>query len=158
MQHIISLSILVEWILRIYSWVHIAAFIMSWINADPNNQIVYWIHKVTLPMWNWVRFRLPRNLSAFAPIIALLLVIFGQISIPGIIRSLGAMTIDNMELNDGLLNVVLHLANGGLYVVASIIWFIFILSVLWFVFTLVNPSYNNPIVPYNYGAFKQPFL
>lgn len=146
MQLIVSFSVLVEWILRIYSWVHIAAFIMSWINADPNNQIVYWIHKVTLPMWNWVRSKLPQNFSGFAPIVALLLVVFGEISIPGIIRSFGAMTVSNMALNDGLFNVVLYIAFGALYLVSSVIWFIFILSVIWFIFTLVNPSYNNMIV------------
>ncbi len=146
MDHIVSFSVLVEWVLRIYSWVHIAAFIMSWINADPNNQIVYWINRLTLPMWNWVRFRLPDKFTAFAPIVALLLVIYGEIALPGIIRSLGALTIGDMGLNDGAVNVVLYIIFGALYITSSIIWFVLILSVLWFVFALVNPPLNNPII------------
>lgn len=146
MEHIASFSVLVEWILRIYSWIHIAAFLMSWINADPNNQIVYWIRRVTIPMWNWVRFRLPQNLSAFAPIVALLLVIFGEITVPGIIRSVGAMTVSNMALDQGAFNVLRYLAFGGLYLVSSILWFIFLIAILWFIFSLVNPSYNNIFV------------
>jgi len=146
MDFIVSFSVVIEWVLRIYSWVHIAAFLMSWINADPNNQIVYWIHRLTIPMWNWVRYKLPDTLSAFAPIFALLLVIFGEITIPGIIRSLGAMTVGQMDLNNGLINIVLYLAYGVLYIISSIVWFVFILSVIWFIFTLVNPPHNNPIV------------
>jgi YggT family protein len=146
MNYIVSFSVLVGWVLKIYSWVHIAAFIMSWINADPNNQIVYWINRLTIPMWNWVRFKLPTNLSAFAPIVALLLVIFGEITLPGVIRSIGAVFISEMALNSGLLNIVLYIAFGCLYIVSSIVWFVFILAVLWFVFSLVNPPYNNPIV------------
>lgn len=146
MNLIISFSVLVEWVLKIYSWVHIAAFIMSWINADPNNQIVYWINRPTIPMWNWVRFRLPNTLSAFAPIIALLLVIFGEITLPGVIRSLGAVLVTDMDLNNGLFNIVLYVVFGCLYIVSSIVWFVFILAVLWFIFSLVNPPYNNPIV------------
>ncbi len=146
MDQIVSFSILTEWTLRIYSWVHIAAFIMSWINADPNNQIVYWINRLTIPMWNWVRSKLPHKFSAFAPIMALLLVIYGEISLPGVIRSVGASTIGNMALNDGAINVVLYIIFGGLYLVSSIVWFVFILSILWFVFTLVNSPHNNPIV------------
>ncbi|MBU2512177.1 YggT family protein [bacterium] len=146
MEQIVTFSILVEWVLRIYSWVHIAAFLLSWINADPNNQIVYWINRVTIPMWNWVRYKLPQNLSAFAPIMALLLVIFGEIVLPGIVRTVGASIINDMALDDSLFNIVRYLAYGGLYIFSSIIWFVFILSVLWFVFTLVNPPLNNPFV------------
>jgi YggT family protein len=146
MEQIVSFSVLIEWVLRIYSWVHIAAFIMSWINADPNNQIVYWVNRMTMPVWNWVRYKLPHKLAAFAPVTALLLVIYGEIALPGIIRSFGAVTVGNMALNDGALNIVLYSAFGALYITSSIIWFVFILSVLWFVFTLVNPPLNNPIV------------
>ena len=146
MEQIASFSILVEWALRIYSWVHIAAFIMSWINADPSNQIVYWINRLTIPMWNWVRLKLPHKFAAFAPVIALLLVIYGEISLPGVIRSIGATAVGNLVLSDGALNVVLYVVFGGLYIVSSIIWFVFILAVLWFIFTLVNPPLNNPII------------
>ncbi len=97
-------------------------------------------------MWNWVRFRLPQSLTAFAPIFALLIVVFGEITVPGIIRTVGAVMYDAITLNESVFNIGLYLAFGVLNLVGSIIWFIFILAVLWFIFTLVNPPLNNPIV------------
>ncbi len=146
MKQVVLFSMMVEWALILYACVHVAAFLLSWISADPNNQIVYWVNRVTIPMWNWVRYKLPNNLAAFAPIVALMLVIFGMVALPGIVRTVGASAIDNMTLNDSLFNIVLYLAYGGLYILSSIIWFVFIISILWFIFTLVNPPLNNPIV------------
>ena len=109
------------WILKIYSWVHIAAFIMSWINADPGNTLVSVIYRTTHPMWHWVGQRLPRNINSFAPIVALLLVIFGEIAVPGVIRSLGAVITGKFGLNDGVLNVIFYIIYGALYITSTII-------------------------------------
>lgn len=146
LNHVISFSHLVEWVLRIYSWVHIAAFILSWIQADLNNPLVNTINRITIPMWNWVRFRLPQMFASFAPIIALLIVIFAEISLPGVIRSIGGVVLDHFDMTAGAKNVVFYLLFGALYITSSIIWFIFLLSVLWFVFSIVNPPMNNIFV------------
>lgn len=146
LNHVISFSHLVEWILRIYSWVHIAAFILSWIQADLNNPLVNTINRITIPMWNWVRFKLPQMFASFAPIIALLIVIFAEISLPGVIRSIGGVALDHFDMAAGAKNVVFYLLFGALYITSSIIWFIFLLSVLWFVFSIVNPPMNNIFV------------
>lgn len=146
LEYFVGFSHLVGWGLKIYAWVHIAAFVLSWIHADPTNQIVSLVNRVTIPMWNWVSQRVPGVLSPLAPFIALMLVIFSEIALPGIIRSLGAALGGNMEMEAGLKNMVFYLLYGGLYVTANIIWFVFFLSILWFVFTLVNPPMNNPII------------
>ncbi|MCP4751430.1 MAG: YggT family protein [Proteobacteria bacterium] len=146
LEQFVFLAGLVGWILKIYSWIHIAAFLLSWINADPNNSIVYWVRRITLPMWHWVGQRLPMKISSFAPIFALMLVIYAEIAVPGIIRSLGATIDGNVEMDAGLRNMLFYLVYGGLYIVSNIVGFVFLLAVLWFVFTLVNPPLNNPII------------
>jgi len=146
LDYFISLATLTGWVLKIYSWVHIATFVLSWIQADPNNHLVSIINRSTLPMWNWVGKKLPRNVAAFAPIVALMLVIFGEITVPGAIRSIGATLDGNIELNDGLLNIVFYVLYGGLYIISNLIGFIFFLAILWFIFTLVNPPLDHPII------------
>lgn len=146
LEQVIKLADIIGFILKVYSWVHIAAFIASWINADPNNSIVSVINRTTLPLWNWVAYKLPRNLTAFAPIFALMLVYFAEKAVPGIVRSLGAILTQNLELNEGLLNIVFYIVYGGLYIISNIVGFVFFLAIIWFIFTLVNPPLNNPII------------
>jgi uncharacterized protein YggT (Ycf19 family) len=145
-NQVVGLATVAAWLLKIYSWMHIGAFLLSWINADPSNRIVFFIRRTTLPLWNWVGTKLPYRLTAFAPIFALMLVIFAEISVPGAIRSLGAVATGHLPLNDGLINVVFYTIYAALHIMASIIGFIFLLAIIWFVFTLVNPPLNNPIV------------
>ncbi|MBT4088566.1 MAG: hypothetical protein HOE30_08750, partial [Deltaproteobacteria bacterium] len=145
-EYILNLASLTGWVLKIYSWMHIAAFVLSWINADQNNAIVSLINRSTMPLWNWVGQKLPNKFVPFAPIFALMLVIFGEITAPGVIRSLGATVGGTIGVEIALKNIVFYLVYGGLYIVSNIIGFIFFLSVVWFVFTLVNPPLNNPII------------
>ena len=145
-EFILNLASLTGWVLKIYSWMHIAAFVLSWINADRNNALVSLINRSTMPLWNWVGQKLPYKFVPFAPIFALMLVIFGEITVPGVIRSLGATLGGTIAFDMALKNVLFYLIYGGLYIVSSIIGFIFFLAVIWFVFTLVNPPLNNPII------------
>lgn len=145
-EYIFNLATLVEWVLKIYSWMHIAAFILSWINADPYNPIVSLINRSTMPLWRWIGQRIPAKYGAFAPILALLLVIFGEITLPGVIRSFGATAAGNIAFDAMLQNIVFYLIFGALYIISSIIGFIFLLALIWFAFTLVNPPLNNPII------------
>ncbi|MBT4642965.1 MAG: YggT family protein [Deltaproteobacteria bacterium] len=145
-EYILNLASLTGWVLKIYSWMHIAAFVLSWINADQNNAIVSLINRSTMPLWNWVGQKLPNKFVPFAPIFALMLVIFGEITAPGVIRSLGATVGGTIGVEIALKNIVFYLVYGGLYIISNIIGFVFFLSVVWFVFTLVNPPLNNPII------------
>lgn len=145
-EYIYNLASLTGWALKIYSWMHIAAFVLSWINADPYNAIVSFINRTTMPLWHWIGQRIPNKYVPFAPILALMLVIFGEITMPGIIRSLGASVAGTITVVLLLKNVLLYLVFGTLSIVSNIIGFIFFLSVIWFVFTLVNPPLNNPII------------
>ncbi len=145
-EYILNLASLTGWVLKVYSWMHIAAFVLSWINADPYNAIVSLINRTTMPLWQWVGQRLPNKYVAFAPVLALMLVLFGEITLPGIIRTFGGAAGGSIAMDAMLKNIVFYLIFGSLYIVSNIIGFIFFLSVIWFVFTLVNPPLNNPIM------------
>jgi YggT family protein len=49
----------IGWLLTIYSWVIIAAALMTWVSPDPRNPIVQFLHKVTEPVLRPVRNLLP---------------------------------------------------------------------------------------------------
>ena len=55
-------SYLVEfigWLLGLYSWVIIAAALMTWVSPDPRNPIVMFLRRVTEPVLEPVRRMLP---------------------------------------------------------------------------------------------------
>ncbi|PCI22982.1 MAG: YggT family protein [SAR324 cluster bacterium] len=143
---VIAFSGIVAWALKIYSWMHIAAFLLSWVNADPYNPIVSFINRTTRPLWDWVGARVSPSLVPFAAYLALMLVLFAEISLPGIIRSAGITLGGHAPLESGVLNGFYYLILGALSISKSIIGFIFLLAIIWFILTLVNPPLNNPIV------------
>ncbi|HKZ06452.1 MAG TPA: YggT family protein [Methylomirabilota bacterium] len=49
----------IGWLLSIYSWVIIAAALISWVSPDPRNPIVQFLHRVTEPVLRPVRNLLP---------------------------------------------------------------------------------------------------
>jgi YggT family protein len=69
-----------RWVLNIFMWIVIARAILSWVNPDPYNPIVRFIHNVTEPVLYQIRRRIPLNFGGmdFSPIIVLLAVIFLQ--------------------------------------------------------------------------------
>jgi YggT family protein len=49
----------IAWLLDIYSWVIIAAALISWVSPDPRNPIVAFLRRVTEPVFEPVRRLLP---------------------------------------------------------------------------------------------------
>jgi YggT family protein len=47
------------WLLNLYSWIIIAAALISWVNPDPRNPIVMVLRRVTEPVLEPVRRLLP---------------------------------------------------------------------------------------------------
>lgn len=66
--------------LSLYMWVVVARAILSWVNPDPYNAIVRFIHAVTEPVLAQIRSRIPSSFGGidFSPIIVFLGVIFLQ--------------------------------------------------------------------------------
>ena len=71
-----------DWVLQIYWWILIARAVISWVNADPRNPIVSFLHAATDPPLRVIRRRLPTSLRYFPLDVAFLvllgLVVFAQ--------------------------------------------------------------------------------
>jgi YggT family protein len=74
-----ALASLVNIILSAYVWVVIGRVIISWVNADPYNPIVRFLHEITEPLLSRIRRFLPviGGLD-FSPIILILAIVFLQ--------------------------------------------------------------------------------
>ena len=77
---LVAVAEVLRWVLNIFMWIVIARAILSWVNPDPYNPIVRFIHNVTEPVLYQIRRRIPLNFGGidFSPIIVLLAVIFLQ--------------------------------------------------------------------------------
>ncbi|CAN2042860.1 YggT family protein [Candidatus Magnetomoraceae bacterium gMMP-15] len=73
-----AVAVVLDYALTIFLWIVVARAILSWVNPDPYNPIVRFIHKVTEPVLHQIRARLPFNFGGLdlSPIIVFLLVIF----------------------------------------------------------------------------------
>jgi len=70
---------LVEWILQLYSYVIIAAALITWVSPDPRNPIVIFLRRATEPVLEPVRRLLPPWRTAgldLSPVIVLLVIQF----------------------------------------------------------------------------------
>ena len=77
---LIAVAEVLRWVLNIFMWIVIARAILSWVNPDPYNPIVRFIHNITEPVLYQIRKRVPLNFGGidFSPIVVLLAVIFLQ--------------------------------------------------------------------------------
>ncbi|UCD33795.1 MAG: YggT family protein [Desulfobacterales bacterium] len=75
-----ALAIVLNYVLTFYMWIIIARAVLSWVNPDPYNPIVRFIHNVTEPVLYRIRTRIPVNFGGidFSPIVVILAVVFLQ--------------------------------------------------------------------------------
>ncbi len=66
--------------LWVYMWIIIARALVSWVNPDPWNPIVQFLHRATEPVLAPIRRRLPgwRSGIDFSPLVAILAIYFVQ--------------------------------------------------------------------------------
>ncbi len=64
--------------LNLYFWVILARAVLSWVNPDPYNPIVRFLHRATDPVLTWVRRRLPTTFGGIdlAPMLVILAIFF----------------------------------------------------------------------------------
>ncbi|OGG99787.1 MAG: hypothetical protein A2600_02475 [Candidatus Lambdaproteobacteria bacterium RIFOXYD1_FULL_56_27] len=146
MQLILALSEALAWGFKIYGWMIVVAFLLTWVDADKSNGIVRFINRYTYPFWAWLSTKLPRSLVPFAPLVALFLVDFGEIFFPGALRSFGGTLVERLVLEEGLYNLALYFGLATILVARSLVMFLLMLCILYFVFTLVAPPVTNPFV------------
>lgn len=67
-------------VLKIYFWIVIIRALLSWVNPDPYNPIVRFLHRVTDPVLERLRRMVPTQFGGidFGPFIVLLVIIFLQ--------------------------------------------------------------------------------
>ncbi len=75
---LIALAKVIGTVLTLYMYVIIANAVLSWVNPDPYNPIVRFIHNVTEPVLYPIRRKLPVSYGGidFSPIIVILAIIF----------------------------------------------------------------------------------
>lgn len=67
-------------VLTLYMWIIIIRALLSWVNPDPHNPIVQFLHSITDPVMDRVRQLIPMSGVGidFSPIIVILAIIFLQ--------------------------------------------------------------------------------
>jgi len=75
-----AIAVVLNYVLHFYMWIVIARAVLSWVNPDPYNPIVRFIHNITEPLLYRIRTRLPIDFGGidFSPIIVILGIIFLQ--------------------------------------------------------------------------------
>lgn len=75
-----AVAIVLNYVLTFYMWIVVARAVLSWVNPDPYNPIVRFIHTVTEPILDPIRTRLPLGFGGIdiSPIIVILAVVFLQ--------------------------------------------------------------------------------
>lgn len=76
-------AVVIAYILKIAYWLILIRAVSSWFSPDPRNQLVQFLHRVTEPMLQPIRQRLPMTMQIdISPIIAFLAIYFLQAFVP----------------------------------------------------------------------------
>ena len=77
---LIALAQVVDYLLWAYMWIVVARAVISWVNPDPYNPIVRFLHSVTDPLFYRIRRILPLYAGGidFSPIVIFIAIIFLQ--------------------------------------------------------------------------------
>lgn len=77
---IIAVAMILDFVLGIYMWIIIIAAVISWVNPDPYNPIVRFLHAVTEPAFRPIRRIIGYRLGPIdiSPLIVILVIIFTQ--------------------------------------------------------------------------------
>ncbi|HYB40956.1 MAG TPA: YggT family protein [Candidatus Methylomirabilis sp.] len=82
----------IGWLLSLYSWIIIAAALISWVSPDPRNPIVMFLRQVTEPVLGPVRRLLPPWKTGgldLSPVIVLIAIQFVErVVLPSLLGSL----------------------------------------------------------------------
>ena len=75
---LMAIANVLNFVLLAFMWIVIARAILSWVNPDPYNPIVRFIHNVTEPVLYQIRKKIPISFGGFdlSPILVILAVYF----------------------------------------------------------------------------------
>lgn len=85
-----ALAQVLDMALRVYMWIIIGRALISWVNPDPRNPIVQFLHRVTEPVLIPIRRWLPtyRWGIDLSPLVAILAIYFVQLSLVASLKDL----------------------------------------------------------------------
>ncbi len=77
---LLAVAVVLDYALNIYMWIVVISALLSWVNPDPYNPIVRFLHGATEPVFYQIRKRLPINFGGLdiSPVIVILGIIFLQ--------------------------------------------------------------------------------
>ncbi len=77
---LISVATVLDYLLGLYKWIVIIAALITWVNPDPYNPIVRFLHAVTEPVFRPIRRLIGYRLGPIdiSPVIVILVIIFLQ--------------------------------------------------------------------------------
>lgn len=86
-----AIADLLNFVLSAYIWIIIARAVISWVNADPYNPVVRFLHQVTDPLLNRIRRFLPA-MGGFdlSPMVLIFAIIFLQSFLVPTLRQIAA--------------------------------------------------------------------
>ena len=80
---VLGIAKVLEVVLTLYMWVIIIRALISWVNPDPYNPIVQFLHRITEPVLKPLRKLVPswRVGIDLSPLIAILIILFIEIAV-----------------------------------------------------------------------------
>ncbi len=87
---LLAIAKVIDYVLVFYMWIVIARAVLSWVNPDPANSIVRFIHNFTEPVLYRIRVKIPFGFNGidFSPIILFLIIVFLRIFVVNSLISL----------------------------------------------------------------------
>lgn len=86
-----AVAYILDMLLSIYMWIIIISALLSWVNPDPYNPIVRFLHSVTEPVLSPIRRKLGLSMGIdISPIIVILVILFMKYFIVASIFDMGA--------------------------------------------------------------------
>lgn len=78
---IVAIANLVLTVLFLYKWVIIISSLLTWVQPDPNNQIVQMLYRLTEPAYSFVRRYIPTVFGGIdlAPLVLIFGIVFLEI-------------------------------------------------------------------------------
>jgi YggT family protein len=75
---LMAVANVLNFVLLLYMWIVIARAVLSWVNPDPFNPIVRFIHNITEPLLYQIRTKIPITFGGidFSPIIVIAAIYF----------------------------------------------------------------------------------
>lgn len=86
-----AVAYILDTLLSLYMWIIIISALISWVNPDPYNPIVRFLHSVTEPVLRPIRRKLGFSMGIdISPMIVILLIMFVRYFIVASIFDMGA--------------------------------------------------------------------